>query len=65
MEPEAITDGEGCRFASKDKMPTRRNVFYALKMGGGGEREEVDSAKDSWRKVEEEDGCCGHGQCKA
>lgn len=57
MEPEAITDGERGCFASEDEMPTGRQILKALKLDGGGEGEEVDTAKNSWRKAEEEDGC--------
>ena len=51
MEPEGITYGVGCCFASEDEMPSNGDVFYALEMGGGGEGEQVDAAKDTWRKV--------------
>ena len=60
IEPEAIADREGCCFASEDEMPAAGDIFNAPELGTGGKGEEVDAAKDSGRKVEEEDGCC-HG----
>lgn len=59
MEPEAITDRQGYCFASEDEMPASGEIFDASKLGGGSEGEKVDAAKNSRRKVEEEDG--GHG----
>ena len=47
MEPEAIADGEGGRLAREDEVPAWRDIFDASKLSGGGEREEVDAAKDA------------------
>ena len=51
VEPEGITHRVGCCFASEDEMPSSGDVFYALELGGGGEGEQVDATKDTWRKV--------------
>ena len=56
IEPKAITDGERRCFAREDEMPAAGNIFYTTELSGGCKREEVDTAKDSGRKVEEEDG---------
>lgn len=56
VEPEAVTDGEGGRFAGEDEVPAWWYVFNTPKGGSGGEGEEVDTAKDVGGKVEEE---CG------
>ena len=56
IEPKAITDGERRCFAREDEMPAAGNIFYAAELSGGCKGEEVDTAKDSGRKVEEEDG---------
>ena len=56
IEPKTITDGEGRCFAREDEMPAAGNIFYAAELSGGGKGEEVDAAKDSRRKIEEEDG---------
>lgn len=61
MEPETLTDGEGCCLASEDESPSGWYIFQASKLGGGSEGEEVDAAKDSRRKVEEKHDSCHSG----
>lgn len=53
LEPESITDGKRGGLAGVDQVPPRTEIFDSPEAGGGSEGEEIDSAKDAWREVEE------------